>query len=264
MKANVRIIKVPAKSLQIHPTAQRAIVPAQLKRMEPFNIDAIGTIHAVEYDRDGTFDMWVVDGQHRIRKAMDEGRGDDIVTVMVHLDITTDAGASKLFLGLNKKANVAPYPVFMNEFQAGDPNAVAIVNILHRRGLRVSAAYGDGRVCCVASLKQTYGKGGDDNVLGVTLDTIVAAWGKAAAGLEGKIIAGIGTVYSTYGDLADRDALVKKLAKYPGGPTALLGSARGLQQHRKATLATLVSEAVVEYYNLSRRTGRLEPHKQAA
>jgi hypothetical protein len=259
---NIEILTLPVKALCIHPTAQRKLVAAQLRKMHPLNLDGIGTIHVVRYG--GATRYMVVDGQHRVVRLIQEGYDDLPVTVMFHRDIKTDAEASGLFLALNKKANVSTYATFDQEVRAGFEPAVSISNLVHRRGLKITQAAGNGRITCVCALRKLYGSGSSDNLLGVTLDIVIEAWGKTDAAVEGDLLAGIGIVFATYSDLIDKPALVKKLAKYPGGASKVIGNARGIYDFRGSSMAACVAEVVVSCYNTSRRSGKLVPLQDAA
>jgi hypothetical protein len=254
-----KFVRVEAQSLRIHPFAQRELVPSKLKKlMAELDLDAIGVLHAVEYEIGGVHAIWIIDGQHRWRALMEHGFGEWEVEVKIHLDVTDNARASELFLKLNDRAVVSPYDKFDNEVKAAFPAAVGIVQILQDRGLRVTRNAADGRVCCVTAMKKLY-LADEGRSLRLTLDTAVAAWGKTASAVEGKLIEGLGLVYSTYNGSIDRAAMVKKLAKYPGGASALIGDAKGLKNLRKTSLSRCVAEKVIETYNAGRKTGRLNP-----
>jgi hypothetical protein len=256
-----KLVKVEARSLRIHPIAQREVVPSKLKKLiAELDLDAIGVLHAVEYEIPGHgHGIWIIDGQHRWRALMHHGFGEWVVEVKIHLDVTDDARASELFLKLNDRAVVSPYDKFQNEVSAGYPAAVKIVDILHRRGLKVARTIGDGNVCCVTALKNLFRTNNDGKTLELALDSIIAAWGTRAAALEGKLIEGIGLVYSAYNGSIDQAGMAKKLAKYPGGPSALLGDAKGLMPIHKATLSHCVADIVIARYNSGRKTGRIDP-----
>jgi hypothetical protein len=254
-----RIVRKPASELRLHPLAQRDIVPAKLKKlMAELDLDAIGVLHAVAYQIDGEEGPWIIDGQHRWRALMDHGLGEWVVDVKLHLGITDHAGASALFLKLNDRSPVSPYDKFLNEVRAEFPAAVSIYNLLGSRGLRFARNSADGQVCCPAALKKVYGMD-SGKALGLALDTILAAWGKTAAAMEGAILEGIGLVYGAYHDRVERPALVNRLAKYSGGPGKLIGDAKGLKNFRKAPLPRCVAEVVIGQYNVGRRVGRLDP-----
>ena len=175
------------------------------------NLDAIGVIHAVEYEIDGKLSTWVVDGQHRCRALVEVGFGEWVVDVKIHLDVKDHAGACKLFLGLNKRASVRPYPTFLNEVIAGFPAATGVGKLLEDRGITISDGYGDGKACCVVTLKRVFAED-DGEILGLTVDTALAAWGSAGTSLEGKILEGLSMVYRKYNGMVDQAGLVKKFS----------------------------------------------------
>lgn len=254
-----KYIRMEARNLRIHPFAQRRIVPANLNRIkENLDLDGLGTFHAVEYLIDGVFSIWIVDGQHRWRALMDLDLGEWVVVVQVHTDITDHAGASALFLKLNARAGISPYDTFHNEVSAQVPAATGVAEVLQKRGLRLARTSGHGQVCCVSALKRIY-QDKNGATLALTLDTLLGAWGKTSAALEGKLIEGLGMLHGAYNGAIDQTALVKKLAKYEGGPSRLLGDARCRVTRSRASLSRGVAETILETYNVGRRTNRLAP-----
>lgn len=253
-----KIVRVEAQQLRIHPTAQRQILPSRLKTITAnLDLDAIGVLHAVEYAVDGQQGIYVIDGQHRLRALMDLGLGEWVVEVKIHVDAKDDASASDLFLKLNDRSPVTSIDKFENEVRAGYGPAVSIVEMLRKRHLEVARTARDGAICCVAALKRIYQQD-EGKSLPVTLDVALSAWGHRAEAMEGKILEGLSIPLMMHGDSVDRPALVKKLAKYPGGASGLLGDALGLRKVRKANLARCVAEVIAETYNSGKRTGRLE------
>lgn len=257
--SKAKVVKVRADSLAIHPTAQRELVPSKLRKlMAELDLDAIGVLHAVEYPIKKELKMWVIDGQHRLRALLDHGLGEWVVEVKVHLDANDDARASALFLKLNDRAPVSPFDKWMNELKAKSEAAINATGIAMKHGLTVSRQSGDAKIACVTTLKKLYSVDGGVT-LDKTLDVICEAWGTKASAMEGKLIEGVGQVFAKYNGTIEQPAMVKKLAKYSGGASGLLGDARGLMEYRRATLARCVAERVVETYNLGRRAGKLDP-----
>lgn len=258
-KPKSKIVRVEAQTLRIHPTAQRDIIPSRLKKLvEQLDLDAIGVLHAVEYTINGTLALWLIDGQHRWRALMEHGLGEWVVEVKVHLDAQDDRAASLLFLELNDRAAVSTYGKFVNEVAAGMPVAVGVLNAIKAKGLKANNKSADGSVCCIRALESIY-RLDEGKSLDLALDAILHAWGSTAAALEGPIVLGVGTVFATYNGKIDEAAMVKKLAKYKGGPSGLIGSARGLKDYRKASVARCLTELVIETYNTGRTNGRLDP-----
>ena len=258
MKPRSKIVRVEAQTLRLHPSAQRDIVPSKLKKLiAELDLDAIGVLHAVEYEINGQAAKWIIDGQHRWRALMDHGLGEWPVEVKIHLDVIDDTRASDLFLKLNDRVPVSAFGKFANEVKAGVPAAVGVVQLLKHQRLTVAQAPGDGHVHCVTALMKVYNFDGGQ-ALALTLQTVCSAWGRTESALEGKIIEGVGLVHRTYNGSIDLTALSRKLAKYPGGASGLLGDAKGLMQFRNVPLPRCIAETVIETYNVGRRSGQLD------
>lgn len=258
-KTKVKMLKMRADQLTPHPRAQREINHGYLKRlMDSFDLDAVGTIHAVQYKIGGKDGTWVVDGQHRVLALVQLGFGEWMLDVMVHLDAKTDERASELFLHLNKRLTVAPYDRFINEVVAGDDAAVGVNDIAKKFGLVVARQSGGGLLACPATLKKAY-RFDDGKSLTRALEILTGAYGKQASALEGKIIEGAAILSKINSGNLDDAALIKKLAKYPGGASALFGDAKGRMKFHKGSLARSIAAIMVDTYNNGRRSDRLEP-----
>lgn len=254
----VRNVKMRADALAIHPYAQREHSNAHIKRIrEHLDLDAIGTIHGVEYPINGKTGPWVVDGQHRILALLEEGLGEWEVNVAIHVDVKNDARASELFLSLNQRLAVGPYDKFLNEVKAGHDVAVGIVDISKVFGLSISKNSADGMLACPASLKKAYKHDGGRS-LQRALAILTQAYGKKASALEGKLIEGMALVTVANNGNLDEPSLIKKLAKYPGGASALIGDAKGRMQFHRGSLVRSVAATVVDTYNSGRRSDKLE------
>lgn len=255
-KPKLKMLKVRADELRVHPVAQREIVPSNLKRIVTnLDLDAIGVLQAVEYDKRG---LLVVDGQHRLRALLEHDFGEWSLDVQVHHYITDDKAACDLFLKLNRGATISPFESFMKEYYAGYADACGAYAIAKRHNLKIGKGAADGVLLCVTALKKLF-RADQGKTLDATLGTILAAWGSKSAALEGRLIEGVGIVFARYGEQVDKPALVKKLAKFPGGPSGLIGSARGLMQHQKATIPRCVADLVIGAHNKGKSAGKLGP-----
>lgn len=254
-----KLLKVRADELVSHPFAQREIVPSNLKRLtETLDLDAIGVLHAVEYPINGKTRLWIIDGQHRWQALMDNGFGEWPVEVKVHLDVDNHKSASDLFLKLNKRATVMPFDSFQNELNAGYEEAVGANSVARKNGLTISRQCGDAKLACANTLKKIW-RVDKGETLDATLQIVVSAWGTKASALEGRLLDGIGLVVWRFNGTIDKPAMVKKLAKHPGGASGLLGDAKGLMAYSKSSMSKCVAECVIAAYNSGRRVGRLDP-----
>jgi hypothetical protein len=253
-----KIVRLEARALCIHPHAQRELVPSKLRKMlAEFDLDAVGVFHAVQYAINGKTAIWIVDGQHRWQTLMNLELGEWLVDVMIHIDSGTDARASALFLKLNSRAPVSPFAKFANEVRADVPVAVGVSQLVHAHQLKVAYSAGNGNVCCVDALKRIFAFDAG-RALSLTLETAVTAWGRTEAAVDGKILQGLGIVHSKYNGSINLPSLVKKLAKYPGGASGLIGDARGVRAFRPTvTLPRCIAERVIELYN----SGRSSEHR---
>jgi hypothetical protein len=258
-ESKTSLIKVKAESLALHPRAQRDVVRSKVNKLKrTLDLDAIGVLHAVEYEIDGVAKIWVIDGGHRWTALMEEGLGDWVVDVQVYVDVKTDARAAALFLKLNERLAIVSYARYKNALLAEYPSAVGVDRLVGERELRVAQATGDGAITCVTALTRLY-EVDNGEALAATLDTVIHAWGRVAAACEGKLIEGLGKVYANYNGAIERPALVKKLAKYPGGPSRLIGDAKGRREYRHTSLTRCVAELIVDVYNSGRHVQKLEP-----
>jgi hypothetical protein len=255
-KPSSKMQKFRAEALKPHPLAQRELVPARLRKLKDnLDLDAIGVLHAVQYKIKGQDGPWIIDGQHRWRAIMDHGLGEWEVEVKLHLDVTDDVRASALFLKLNDRSPVRPYDKFQNRLTAKDEDAIAINDIVISHHLKISVGVGNNNITGITALEKTY-KMDNGKALDKALGVITEAWGLRS--FDAKIIEGIGMVCARYNGVLDASALTKKLSKYPGTSTGLIGDARGLMEYRKVSLARCIAERVIETYNTGRRDARLE------
>ena len=261
--SNTETVRVEARTLKVHPTAQRRLVIRNVREIEKtLDLDVIGTLSAVEYEINGETALWIVDGQHRLAALMRLGFGEWIVEVRIYLNYRDDASASRLFIKLNKNRRpVNALCDFVNAERAGEADAVGVSRIVSALDLTMSRnnSKSDGAIRCPALVRKIFNY---DNgaTLTAALETIIAAWGRSEAGFEGKVIDGLGLLYKRYNGNIERAGLVRTLAKYPGGPTRLIGDARGLLSlHHGGTLTQCVAECVLAIYNRKRTAHRLEP-----
>lgn len=254
-----KVTKMQADQLQPHPLAQRELVPARLKKLiDNLDLDAIGVLHVVQYPIGGKNGHWVIDGQHRWRALIERGLGEWEVEIKIHMDVKDDARASALFLKLNDRSPVGPYDKFQNELKAKDEDAIGMNDIALAHGCKISRQSADGCIAGITHMRSAY-KIDEGKSLDKALSTIIGAWGKRATGLEGKTIQGVTMVYARFNGVIDQASLATKLAKYAGGPSALVGDARGLIEYTKNSLVRSIAQRVIDTYNKGRSVGKLDP-----
>lgn len=236
-----------ASRLTVDPEVQRAlgVSPAHVKRIrQNWEPKATGRI-TVSKRPDGR--LVVIDGMHRVEAAPP----DFVFRCDVHEGLTFEEECD-LFRKLNTTRVRSAFDDFDKGVKAGDPECIEIAGVVAGRGLKIGPVPSDGRVAAVASLRNVYKSVGADG-LDRTLGIVTEAWGPRADALDGKIIQGIGQLVASQNGALDDAALVKKLSKYAGGPTGLLGAAKGLKAMRPGTLPGHVASITLDLYNHGRR-----------
>lgn len=246
-----------AKDLKIHPTAQRVLNPTKLKHItKALDLDAIGTMHAVEYLIDGVFGAWLVDGQHRLTAILANGLGDWPVTVMIHGNIKSDAAASQLFLLLNDRASVAGFDKYLNELRSGRASAVGMTNIVEARGLRVDRNKGARAISAITSLRAAYSLDGGRS-LGLALKLIEDAWQFKGSSLEGKLIEGLSVFLSRNASInLDIPGFTKRLSKQI--PAQIIASAKVNSKSLRQSLCKQICDDLTRIYNTKRSAGAIQ------
>lgn len=256
---------LPCRELQVHPDAQRPLVAAKVKRLaDELDPDAIGVLCVVEIPvRNGTA-YYLVDGQHRNAAVM-RALGED---QMVYCEILTGvsiAEAARMFRKRNTSTKPSAFEMFRIGVTAGDPECVAINDVVNSCGLVVSDNKAPGSVRAVAALRWVYrgekSRGNGKNALALkrTLITIIQAWGKGSDVPTGEIIKGIGAVVLRHGDAIDFTALESRLRKYDGGAGGLHGAAKGIAKMYAGSVSNAVASLVALEYNKGRKPGNKLP-----
>lgn len=253
-KFRVKTTEVDVRNLLLHPSANRERQQTRVcKLVRDMDLDKIGRFAAW---RDGR-NLYVIDGQHRKLALEELGLGEWKVRVDVYEGCAFQ-DACDLFLGLNDGLTIRPFDKFDKAAKAGYEAEVETQRIVREAGLQVSPQSGDGKINCVVAACDVW-RLDRGAALQRSLRWECEAWGSVAAALEGNIVRGLGMVAATYNGELDDAALVKKLAKFPGGPSALLGRAKAQKEIKGGTVARNVAGIVVDVYNKGRRSGQLTP-----
>lgn len=233
---------------------QRDLILARVKRIaDDLDLDALG-VFTVSERSDGA--LVIVDGQHRHAAVMSHDMGEWEVEARVYSGISIEQEAA-LYRQLNDTRRITAWDDFKAGLEARDPECLEIRRIANEAGFKITNQSSDGQVCCIHALRTIYRRKGGADALLKSLQDSRAAWGTIAAAAEGDILLGLSILHSTYNGELDRPALIKKLSKFNGGPSGLLGSARGLRELKTAPVSRLVAMVAVELYNRGRRSGQL-------
>lgn len=262
---------LPAGQIDVDPTVQRPLNAAWADKIgRELDPDLIGIIH-VSHRTGGRY--VVIDGQHRLH-AVKHIFGDNgtLVECKVYEGLSRSQEAAR-FVGLNDVKRPVRIDIFMKNVIAKDPDAVAINAVVQEVGLKVDRYKADKTIPAIAALEDVYygfekertaeagkpSKQAHPELLRSTLLVIRNAWGGTSDSFHGHIITGIGRLLAARQRAMEVDAMVHKLSIYPGGPTALIGAAKGLAPIHGGLLSGSVAEVCLSLYNKGRRVGALEP-----
>lgn len=245
---DLRLLTV--SQLIVDPDVQRALDQRRVNAIaENLNLDALGTI-SVSHRANGSYH--VVDGQHRVQAVRLAGGDDEKVLCRV-FDGLTRSEEAEMFRLLNKPQAADLFRVRVVE---GEATACAIVDIISQSGWLIGFGRGN-YIAAVNALERVYRR--SPEALERAVSTIARAWGHVVPGNDGRLIEGIGLVYARFGAAIEVADLVPRLASFAGGPGALLGRAKGLQEMIGGNQPNAVAEVVVEAYNRGRRTRAVPP-----
>ena len=245
---------LPFSVLAFDPNYQRQHIPARVKALKAkWKDDAVGAI-TVSVRTDGK--AYVIDGQHRVRAAMELGKGQQKALCHVYTCLTVEEEARK-FLELNDVRAVSPFDRYHAGIAAGDPTFVGIRDTLAEFGLHIGGGSGNGVVRCVNKVVALYER--DPESLRGVCAVLTGAWGTRGAAFEQVVFTAAGQIVTRYNGELDRGRLVKKLAGYRGGPGALIGDARGLADYKPISVTRAAAEIIVDTYNKGARKQPLPP-----
>jgi Family of unknown function (DUF6551) len=247
-----KLIEMEVGKLKLHSAANRDLKQSRVRRLvAEMDLDSLG-VFAVW--RDGR-DFYVIDGQHRKIALEELGLADWSVPCLVFEGMEF-ADACERFLKLNDGLTVNPWEKFDKGVKSGREACVESKKIVEAAGFRVSSTYGDGKVVCVRAIEDGY-KLDRGQALVDTFELLPAMWGHTAAAVEGQIVRGFCLLAHRLNGQLDRDSLVRKMSKYPGGPTRLIGTAKARQDIHGGTIAFNLAQAVVDVYNKGRRSEKV-------
>lgn len=240
---------VSVSTLIIDPRVQRPLDKRRVSKIAAeLSMDALGIITV---SRRANGDHAVIDGQHRVEALREAGHGGGKVDCRVFTGLALPDEAD-MFRLLNNTAKPGYLDLFRVRVIQGDEDAVMISLLLEQYGWRVLQGSSDGDLSAIQSFERIYKM--DTAAAEKAIATITRAWGHDRNGVDGRLLDGIGLVYARYAVAVNVAELTDRLGKYPGGPGALLGKARGLSDLLNVTVGKAVAEVVVELYNRMRKT----------
>lgn len=249
---------IALRDLEPHPLAQRQFDSAWAAVIyKEFDPAALGTL-TVAVTKRGK--KWVVDGQHRMKAALQWLDGDNAqcVDCMV-VPVDNDAEAARLFLLLNNHKAVLNRDKFIVRIVAEDPVALGIMAVLQKFGLRVARNPGRGIVRAVDACEFLFKRQRGALLLERTVRVLHSAWADDPDAYSGKLLRGLGLLLAKFGAAVEDEELIRKLAKR-GGPLGLIGRSRDLKSAMGVSAAHAMRECIRLEYNKGRRGGGLEDH----
>lgn len=258
MSHKPEVAAVPLNLLVIDPQVQRPLDKRKADKIAAdLNLDAIGLI-CVSHRSNGSYS--IIDGQHRVDALRTVGFVHDPVECEIYRGLSL-ADEAAMFRLRNNRVAVQRVDLFRVRVIEGDKTATAISDMLTRLGWTVRIAKTSGSFAAVFALEKAWMLDPDGNPPAAerAIATVTAAWGHDPSGVDQSIVGGLGALYARYGTEIDSGDVIERLARFAGGPNALIGKARGLRDLIGGKLTSCVAEIVVEEYNRRRKTRALRP-----
>lgn len=259
----VQFISADRLIVDIH--VQRVTDRRRVEKMAAdYNPDALGVL-VVSNRGDGTYH--IIDGAHRRDTVVAAGFPDAKLQCLVYSDLTA-AEEAAMFVKLNTTRAVQAIDKFRVRVVEGDPAAVRINQVLERHGWTVQMGKGFGSFAAVISIEKVYSTVAADRednigIIETLVSVLTAAWGHDPDGMRREILNGVGGVLLRHG-VVDLAKLTNELSQFQGGPTALIGKARGLRDLRGGLIGDSMAEIVVNLLNKGRRVNKLPDWRDAA
>lgn len=247
------IVEVKVGDLWVDPAVQRALKKHRVAKMAAeFDPAALGVLTT---SFRSARRIHVIDGQHRYRAAEAAKYNGVILTNQYRgLSIAQEAA---LFRLLNDADKVSAVDRFLVACVEENPRALHMSEILTTEGWTVSAYGAEGRITAIGSLERVYNL--DPDAAKGAVHVLTVAYGHRPAAMQGSLLVGLGRVLAKHKLDVDLDDLAQRLSRFPGGPDALVGHARGLMATRTGNLSTSVARVIVQLYNQRRRSTALAP-----
>ena len=223
------------------------------KRWDPKKVGTLLLSYRHEIDM-----FAVLDGQHRMIAAMEEGMVE--LPSRVYLDLTYEQEAD-LYVGFATVNPQTAYDRLVAMYEAGDQMARSIKAILDYHGLKWGATNGPATIAAASALMRCYQSYGPD-ILSLGLGILKEAWGLSEMrAWNNEQIVGITMFLQRYKGLAQRSRIIDKLKLI--GPEGMLSRTRMIQGGLKSNAgqgryrATAWCLALRDAYNAHLQKGAL-------
>lgn len=193
--------------------------------------------------------LWIINGQHRTAAAQKLGHK-KIWARIVDLSDVEDPGAveADLRLKTNRRIGDAPAQRFKAQLRAGDPESIAIRDILAKYDTEINeVANIDHGINTVSAVEKVY-RVDDGALLERTIQTIHSAYGVVGGdSFSSSLLKGVSWFLNKHYIEADLTRLIEKMQNL--GPAALGNRARTIQATMGSSLWTNYYRTLVEIYN---------------
>lgn len=187
-----------------------------------FDPDAIGVI-LVSHRADG--DNIILDGQHRWALMYEVGWDDQSLPSLVHEGLTL-ADEARIFRIMNQaRSKPRPLDMYFARLTEGDPDVLAIQQVLDARNLAVRVGPQNRTVVAVKSLIDVQEHLGS-TILAHALEVLENAWGDDPNAFQGDCLIAVSCILHRYPQI-DRHRFATCLSGTT--PTVLIGKARMLK-----------------------------------
>lgn len=248
-----KLQKIPLGKLTPSPFVERDFKQYHADRiLADFNLDDFGV--PVVNHRDGHY--YIIDGQHRIycvREWLGPGNDDQRIECRVFENLTEQQEAD-MYDRLSTTLAQTSFQKFMNRIKAQRPAELQIYRIVEKERLRLSLDEIPGAIGAVGTLRRVYMRS-DAETLARTLRLARDAYGDA--GLDARVIDGLGHLCQRYDGVLDETAAIDRLSSANGGVSGLLNKAEQLHRSTGTAKAQCVGAAAVEIINAKRGAKKL-------
>ena len=198
--------------LQVDQRYQRDLSEVQVRKIvKDFDPDAFGVITVSSRGSGG---MFVVDGQHRLAALRHMGWGAQRVPCIVYRSLTLEDEAKVFYLPQTTRKYMTPAQKFRARLIAGEPNAIAIKEMVESFGYSLNLGNGSSHyardIDSVAMVERITRQYGFDH-LPLTLGIVRDAWGNTDIKISGAVLGGISVFTYRYKCMYDRSRLVRLL-----------------------------------------------------
>lgn len=237
--------RLPVVAIKIDPSYQRDVSQPWVHAHLPFNEQQAGTI-VVSSRAGGPF---CIDGGHRL--ALASASGVELINAFVIHGLSKQQEAALFVLYQRERRNLTSHALYRGELTAGDPETLAMVNVVQRAGFRFDKNSGDYVISAIDSVRYIYRQGGAQ-LLSEVLELVKAEmWVGLDKALSGPVLKGIALFLQSSAHRApfNRERLSRVMRE--NGPSKVLLKSQDIAMRRRSasTSAPTVAEALLELYN---------------